>query len=88
MTNSFLDGIEQLLNQTTHHFLLSTSNFQIEELSGSLGANNLPYSLPIHPNLVHFTIGLFAIGIAFDFAGALYPLEKRIFRFLALPVTR
>jgi uncharacterized membrane protein len=60
----------------------------IEQLSGSLGANGLPYALPIHPNLVHFTIGLFVIAIAFDIAGALYPLEKRVFRFLALPVTR
>ena len=59
----------------------------INEIADQLGANDLPYSIPIHPNLVHFTIGLFAIGIAFDFAGAFYPLEKRLFRFLALPVT-
>ena len=60
----------------------------INQIADQLGANDLPYRIPIHPNLVHFTIGLFAIGIAFDFAGAFYPLEKRIFRFLALPVTR
>lgn len=60
----------------------------IEQLSSALGANGLPYALPIHPNLVHFTIGLFVIAIAFDIAGSLYPLEKRVFRFLALPVTR
>ena len=60
----------------------------IEQLHDGLGANGLPYALPIHPNLVHFTIGLFVIAIAFDIAGALYPLEKRVFRFLALPVTR
>lgn len=53
-----------------------------------LGANDLPYRLPIHPNLVHLTIGLFVIAIAFDIAGALFPFEKRLFRFLALPVTR
>ncbi|MCP9888910.1 DUF2231 domain-containing protein [Cyanobium sp. ATX 6A2] len=53
-----------------------------------LGPNQLPYALPIHPNLVHFTIGLFVIAIVFDIAGALFPLEKRLFRFLALPVTR
>jgi uncharacterized membrane protein len=57
-------------------------------LVGQLGPNGLPYALPIHPNLVHFTIGLFVIAIVFDLAGALYPLEKRLFRFLALPVTR
>ena len=60
----------------------------IEQLREALGPNGLPYALPIHPNLVHFTIGLFVIAIAFDIAGSLYPLEKRLFRFLALPVTR
>lgn len=60
----------------------------IQQLAESLGSNGLPYALPIHPNLVHLTIGLFVIAIAFDIAGALYPVEKRVFRFLALPVTR
>mgnify|MGYP006273979707 FL=1 len=60
----------------------------IEQLAAKLGPNGLPYALPIHPNLVHLTIGLFVIAIAFDIAGALYPLEKRVFRFLALPITR
>lgn len=60
----------------------------ISQIASSLGANDLPYALPIHPNLVHFTIGLFVIAIAFDIAGALYPVEKRVFRFLALPITR
>jgi len=60
----------------------------ISQLASRLGPNDLPYALPIHPNLVHFTIGLFVIAIAFDIAGALYPVEKRVFRFLALPITR
>jgi len=60
----------------------------INQLASWLGPNDLPYALPIHPNLVHFTIGLFVISVAFDIAGALYPMEKRIFRFLALPITR
>jgi len=60
----------------------------IEQLARSYGPNGLPYALPIHPNLVHFTIGLFVIAISFDLAGALFPLEKRLFRFLQLPVTR
>jgi uncharacterized membrane protein len=60
----------------------------IEQLAPELGSNGLPYAVPIHPNLVHLTIGLFVIAIAFDIAGALYPLEKRVFRFLALPITR
>jgi len=68
--------------------LTSQASTPISQLAGWLGANDLPYSLPIHPNLVHFTIGLFVIAIAFDIAGALYPIEKRVFRFLALPITR
>ncbi|MFZ9566653.1 MAG: DUF2231 domain-containing protein [Vulcanococcus sp.] len=60
----------------------------LEQIASDLGANGLPYALPIHPNLVHLTIGLFVIAIAFDVVGALYPLEKRLFRFLALPITR
>ena len=68
--------------------LPSQASTPISQLAGWLGANDLPYSLPIHPNLVHFTIGLFVIAIAFDIAGALYPIEKRVFRFLALPITR
>ncbi|MGB5134931.1 MAG: DUF2231 domain-containing protein [Prochlorococcaceae cyanobacterium] len=57
-------------------------------VADQLGPNQLPYAMPVHPNLVHFTIGLFVIAIVFDIAGALFPLEKRLFRFLALPVTR
>jgi len=60
----------------------------LDQIASQLGANGLPYPLPIHPNLVHLTIGLFVIAIAFDVVGALYPLEKRVFRFLALPITR
>jgi len=54
----------------------------------SLGANGLPYILPIHPNLVHLTLGLFIVAIAFDIVGVLFPLEKPIFKFLAIPATR
>ncbi|MEO1068837.1 MAG: DUF2231 domain-containing protein [Cyanobacteria bacterium J06638_6] len=50
-------------------------------------ANGLPYSIPIHPNLVHLTLGLFIVAIAFDIVAALYPLEKPIFKFLAIDVT-
>jgi len=49
--------------------------------------NGLPYAIPIHPNLVHLTLGLFIVAIAFDIVAALYPLEKPIFKFLAIPVT-
>jgi uncharacterized membrane protein len=54
----------------------------------SLGANGLPYAIPIHPNLVHLTLGLFIIAIAFDFVGVLYPFEKPVFKFLAIPAAR
>jgi uncharacterized membrane protein len=54
----------------------------------NLGANGLPYTIPIHPNLVHLTLGLFIIGIAFDIVGVLFPFEKPIFKYLAIPATR
>jgi uncharacterized membrane protein len=60
----------------------------VEQLGLKLGANGLPYEIPIHPNLVHFTLGLFIIAIAFDIAGALFPLEKPIFKFLGLFAVR
>ena len=53
----------------------------------TLEGNGLPYGVPIHPNLVHLTLGLFIVAIAFDIVAALYPLEKPIFKFLAIPVT-
>ncbi|WP_404784421.1 DUF2231 domain-containing protein [Altericista sp. CCNU0014] len=60
----------------------------IDPLKAQLGANGLPYALPIHPNLVHLTLGLFIVAIAFDIVGVLFPLEKPIFKFLAIPATR
>ena len=53
-----------------------------------IGPNGLPYHIPIHPNFVHLTLGLFIVAIAFDIVAALYPLERPIFKFLAIPVTR
>jgi len=44
------------------------------------GINGLPYELPIHPNLVHFTIGLFIIAIVFDLAGTFFPLDRPILK--------
>lgn len=60
----------------------------INQLEGQLGANGLPYSIPIHPNLVHLTLGLFIAAIAFDMVGVFFPLEKPVFKFLAIPATR
>ena len=42
------------------------NNDLIDQLQGQLGANGLPYALPIHPNLVHLTLGLFIVAIAID----------------------
>ena len=53
-----------------------------------LGVNDLPYGVPIHPNLVHLTLGLFIVSIGFDIVGALFPLEKPVFKLLAIPATR
>ncbi|MEH2261293.1 DUF2231 domain-containing protein [Nostoc sp.] len=60
----------------------------IDQLTGSLGANGLPYTIPIHPNLVHLTIGLFIIGMTFDIVGVLFPFQKWVFKFLAISVER
>jgi uncharacterized membrane protein len=60
----------------------------IDQLKGQLGANGLPYALPIHPNLVHLTLGLFIVAISFDMVGVFFPLEKPLFKFLAIPATR
>jgi uncharacterized membrane protein len=61
---------------------------QLKQLGIELGANGLPYRFPIHPNFVHFTLGLFIIAIAFDFAGMLFPLERSILKFFAMPASR
>lgn len=60
----------------------------LDQLSDQLGPNDLPYVLPIHPNLVHLTLGLFIVGVAFDIVGVLFPLEKPVFKYLAIPATR
>ncbi|MGQ4650470.1 DUF2231 domain-containing protein [Lyngbya aestuarii] len=52
------------------------------------GVNNLPYEFPIHPNLVHFTLGLFIIAIIFDIAGTFFPLERPILKFFGIPALR
>lgn len=60
----------------------------IEQLWFKLGANGLPYEVPIHPQLVHFTLGLFIIAIIFDIAGMLFRFEKPILKFLTLTAIR
>ncbi len=58
---------------------------QLEQLGIPIGANGLPYRLPIHPQLVHLTLGLFIIAIIFDIAGTLFALEKPILKFFSIP---
>jgi uncharacterized membrane protein len=53
-----------------------------------LGSNGLPYPVPIHPAFVHLTLGLFIVAIAFDIVATLFPLEKPLFKYLAVPATR
>ncbi|MFM7425822.1 MAG: DUF2231 domain-containing protein [Elainella sp.] len=60
----------------------------LEQWSNFLGPNGLPYPVPIHPALVHLTLGLFIAAISFDIVAALFPIEKRVFKWLAIPVTR
>lgn len=60
----------------------------LEQWGDFLGPNGLPYIAPIHPQLVHLTLGLFIVAIAFDIVAALFPLDKQVFKFLAIPVTR
>lgn len=60
----------------------------LDQISHHMGANGLPYVLPIHPNLVHLTLGLFIIAIVFDFLGVFFPLEKWVFKFLGITVER
>ncbi|MEH2247794.1 DUF2231 domain-containing protein [Nostoc sp.] len=60
----------------------------IDQLGLKLGANGLPYEIPIHPQLVHLTLGLFILALLFDIAGTFFPLEKPIFKFLGVPAIR
>ncbi len=60
----------------------------IEQLGLKLGANGLPYEIPMHPKLVHLTLGLFIIAIIFDIAATFFHLEKPIFKFLGLTAIR
>ena len=60
----------------------------IAQVGLKLGANGLPYQLPIHPKLVHLTIGLFIIAILFDIAATLFRFERPIFKFLGITALR
>lgn len=61
---------------------------QLRQIGLQIGANGLPYRLPIHPNLVHLTLGLFIVAVLFDIAGTFFALDKPVLKFLALPTLR
>ncbi|MEA5532758.1 DUF2231 domain-containing protein [Crocosphaera sp. XPORK-15E] len=60
----------------------------INLLQARLGANGLPYTIPVHPNLVHLTLGLFIIAIVFDSLGAMFGFQKPLFKIFAIPAIR
>lgn len=60
----------------------------IDQVRTQIGANGLPYNIPIHPNFVHLTLALFILGVTCDIIGVLFPLKQPIFKFLALPAER
>jgi len=64
---------------------MMTSEFQA---GLNVGANNLPYAVPIHPQFVHLTLGLFIIAVLFDIAGALFPLERPLFKLFGITALR
>ena len=53
-----------------------------------LGPNELPYEVPLHPLLVHLTLGLFIVAILFDIAASLFPLEQPVLKFFRLIAIR
>ncbi len=57
-------------------------------VSLALGANQLTYELPLHPTLVHLTLGLFIIAIIFDLAGNLFSLERPLLKAFAVTALR
>ncbi|MGG6263730.1 DUF2231 domain-containing protein [Leptolyngbya sp. AN03gr2] len=67
---------------------MTTKTELLDQMADQLGANHLPYIIPIHPNLVHLTLGLFIVAISFDIVGVLFPVDKALFKYLAIPVTR
>jgi uncharacterized membrane protein len=76
------------MNDAMNDAMSLGSNSELIEQIGGLGANGLPYIIPIHPNLVHLTLGLFIVAIAFDIVGVLFPFEKVVFKYLAIPAAR
>jgi uncharacterized membrane protein len=63
-------------------------NWLFLDMGLKLGANRLPYELPLHPKLVHLTLGLFIIAVIFDIAGNLFPLERPLFKVFAITAVR
>jgi uncharacterized membrane protein len=63
-------------------------NSLLLDIGLKLGANRLPYELPLHPKLVHFTLGLFIIAVTFDIVGNLFPLLSPLFKVFDITAIR
>lgn len=63
-------------------------NLLLLDVGLKLGANRLPYELPLHPTLVHLTLGLFIIAVTFDIAGNFFPIERPLFKVFAVTAVR
>lgn len=63
-------------------------NFLLLGVGLKLGANRLPYELPLHPTLVHLTLGLFIVAVIFDIAGNFFPIERPLFKVFAVTAIR
>jgi uncharacterized membrane protein len=61
---------------------------QLRQIGLGLGINGLPYRFPLHPNLVHLSLGLFIIAVIFDLAATFFPLERPILKFFWIPASR
>ena len=70
------------------YLLLSPSSITDASSGLNLGINGLPYLLPIHPNLVHFTVGLLVLSVFFDLFGFLYPIERPIMGLMQIKPSR
>lgn len=63
-------------------------NLLLLDVGLKLGANRLPYELPLHPKLVHLTLGLFIIAVIFDIAGNFFLIGRPLFKVFAVTAIR
>ncbi len=63
-------------------------NSLVLDVGLKLGANGLPYALPLHPTLVHLTLGLLIIAFIFDIAGNFFEIERPLFKAFSVTALR